>query len=81
MSILLLKLILTDLIDVPPPHGQMHHGIYIMECYLAAILDSSRKGGNFTFISDIHLRVVRQSASMVTVMSNVHSTRHPPHDN
>ena len=27
--------------------SQMHHGIYIMGCILAAILDSSRKGGNF----------------------------------
>ena len=26
---------------------KMHHGIYIMDMYLAAILDSSRKGWNF----------------------------------
>ena len=36
-------------------YPQMHHGIYIMGMYLAAILDSSRKGGNFFYFSIIRL--------------------------
>ena len=45
--ILLLKLILADLpADLPPHHPNASWYIYY-GMYLAAILDSSRKGGNF----------------------------------
>ena len=37
--------------DATPNPPKVHHGIWnIWDCYLAAILDSSRKGGNFTLL-------------------------------
>ena len=44
---ILLEFILADqLADLPPPTSAVHHGMYIIGMYLAAIVDSSRKGGN-----------------------------------
>ena len=55
-----------QLADLPPIcqqiYPQMHHGIYY-GMYLAAILDSARKGGNF--LSFLNNEISKQSVSIV----------------